>query len=220
MSHTQMAHNSPESGLNSQGPFAGMLPSIILGAVFPILIYRLASPYMPTMPALLLSGVPPMLYSVYGWVRTRNIDVVSTIALFTLSISLLMVLVVHDPRLLLIRDSYLTGAFGLLCLISLTWHRPLAFYVYRWAFVRTPEQLTTFEAGWGAARIRFIRRLITMIWGLAFVGETLVDGFLAYHLPTAQFVTVHPFLYWGTMLVAFGGATLYSRQVHQKVGAR
>ncbi len=220
MSHTQMAHNGPGSGPNSQQPFAGMLPSIIVSAVFPIVIFRLASPHMPTMSALLVAGIPPLLYSVYGWVRARSLDIVSMIALFTLAISLLMALVVHDPHLLLIRDSYLTGAFGLLCLISLTWQRPLAFYVYRWMFVRTPEQLAAFEAGWSAAYIRRIRRLVTAIWGLAFVAETLVDMFLAYHLPTGQFVGVHPILYWGTMLVTFGGAILYTRQAHAKIEAR
>jgi hypothetical protein len=58
---------------------------------------------------------------------------------------------------------------------------------------------------------RFVRRLVTLVWGLAFVGEALLDTFLLYHLPTAQWVAIHPLLFWGTMVAAFGWATLYAQ---------
>jgi hypothetical protein len=110
-----------------------------------------------------------------------------------------------------IASSYLTGTFGLLCLLSLLSARPQAYYLYRSAFIRTPEQLARLDAGWHVPYARFVQRLATLVWGLAFLGEALLDTLLVYHLPTAQWGVIHPFLLWGTMLVAFGWAILYSR---------
>jgi len=66
---------------------------------------------------------------------------------------------------------------------------------------------------------RFVRRLITLIWGLAFLGETLLDTFLVYHLPIAQWMAIHPLLFWGTIVGAFGWAILYSRHAQPKIQA-
>ena len=180
-----------------------------------MLIYWLASPHMSTLPTLALMAVPPTIYTLYSWARKRSIDLISVFALITLAVSLLVTLFVHDPHLFLIRDSYLTGVFGLLCLISLLTPRPLAYYVYRWAFAHTPDELAALNARSQTPHGRFVQRMVTAIWGLAFVGETLIDAFLAYHLPTAQFVAIHPFLFWGTILVTMGGATLYSRHAQK-----
>ncbi len=111
------------------------------------------------------------------------------------------------------------GAFGLLCLLSLLSPKPLAYYLYRWVFVRTPEQLARLNAGWQVPYARFVRRLITLVWGLVFLGEALLDTYLLYHLPITQYVVIHPLLYWGTMLAAFGWAILYGRHAGPKIDA-
>ena len=64
--------------------------------------------------------------------------------------------------------------------------------------------------------VRFVHRLVTVVWGLAFLGEALTDTYLAYHLPIASFLVIHPFLFNGTILVAFGWATLYSMHVQKR----
>ena len=98
----RMAPESQDLKLNFRKRFGGLLPPIIISAVFPVLIYLLASPHMSTLPALALTAVPPMLYSVYGWVRTHSIDPISIITLFMVVISMLITLLVHDPHLFLI----------------------------------------------------------------------------------------------------------------------
>jgi len=131
MSDSQMAPESQDFKPNVRQEFGGLLPSIIINAVFPLVIYLLASPHMPLLAALALTAVPPVLYSGYGWVRTHSIDLISIIALFLVVMGMLLALLVHDPHLLLLKDSYETGAFGLLCLLSLPFPRPVGYYVYR-----------------------------------------------------------------------------------------
>ncbi len=195
---------------------ASLLPSLLIGALAPVLVYSLASAYVATVPALLLAGVPPLAYSRYVWARTRSIDIISAAALFTLAVSLVVTLLIHDSHMLLLRDAYLTGAFGLLCLFSVLVGRPLAGYVYRWAMAPTSEQLAAMASQNSAERRKTIQRLITLIWAVVFLAETVLDVFLAYRLPTTGYLAVHPFLFWATMLACFGGAILYSRRLMQK----
>jgi hypothetical protein len=186
-------------------------PILVSGAL-PVVIYLVASPHMPRLAALALAGVPPLVYGGQEWTRRQSLDIISAVALFTIVISLLLAALVRDPHVLLIRDACLTGVFGILCLLSLLAPQPMAYWVYRWAFAPTAEQLAVLETRWKTPRGRFARRLVTTVWGIAFSAEALLDLFLAYHLPTAQFVEIHPFLFWGTLLVVFGWATQYARR--------
>jgi hypothetical protein len=61
--------------------FGGLLPSILISAVVPFLVYLLASPHLPSLAVFALMAVPPVLYSGYGWVRAHRIDSISLIAL-------------------------------------------------------------------------------------------------------------------------------------------
>lgn len=84
----------------------------------------------------------------------RSIDPISILTLSLIVVALLLALLVHDPRLFLLRDSFLAGAFGLL-----------------------------------------------------------------YRLPTAQWMVIHQFLFWGTMVAAFGWAVLHGRHAGPKIEA-
>ncbi len=219
MADSQVTPKSQDFQPTVSQAFGSLRTSIIINAVVPLVIYLLASPHMATLAVFALMAVPPVLYSGYGWVRTHGIDPVSIITLVLIVVAMLLALLVHDPRLFMLRDSALTGAFGLLCLLSLLSPKPAAYYMYRWIFVRTPEQLARLNAGWQVPYGRFVRRLITLVWGLAFVGEALLDTYLLYHLPITQYVVIHPLLYWGTMVAAFGWAILYGRHAQPKIDA-
>jgi intracellular septation protein A len=219
MSNLQTAQSEQGGGPGLRQKFGSLLPSMVISAALPLIIYLMASPHMPSISALALTAVPPLLFSAYGWARTRRIDPISLMTLFTVVVSVLIALLIHDPHLILVRDSFLTATFGVLCLISLMTSRPMGYYVYRWVFVHTPEQLASLEAGWKVPYSRFARRLVTVVWGLAFLGEALVEIFLAYHISTAQFVGIHPFLFWGTIAATMGWATVFSRHGQQKLKA-
>lgn len=216
--------SDPQSALESQSLekpnfqklFSGLLPTIIISGLFPPVILLLASPHMPMLSALALAAVPVVVYSGYGWLRTHSIDPISVMALFTLVVTMLFTLLVHDPHLFLIRESYMAAAFGLFCLISLVFPRPVAFYVSRWAFALTPKQIASWKAAWQVPYFRFSCRLVTVVWGLAFLGEVLTDTFLVYHLPIAPFLVIHQFLFYGAILATMSWATLYGMRARKR----
>jgi hypothetical protein len=66
----------------------------------------------------------------------------------------------------LIKDSFLTATFGVLCLGSLLVDRPLMFYINR-QFVAgdDPVRLEWWNGLWQYPRFRAAQRLVTAVWG-------------------------------------------------------
>src|SRR5450755_455358 len=77
--------------------------------------------------ALVVSGIPPILDSLVGVMRKGRLDVIAGIALLSIAVSLVLIFLGGSPRLLLIRESFITGALGLAYLVSLLFPRPLCF---------------------------------------------------------------------------------------------
>jgi len=209
MADPQAAPSSQDFKTSARQQLSGLRRSILINAVLPVVIYLLVSPHMSTIAALALGAIPPLLYGGYGWVRTRSIDLISIISLSMAVVGMLLALLVQDSHILMLKDSFLAATFGLLCLLSLLSSKPIVEYMYWRLSGATPEHLARLQANWQVPYIRFVRRVITAIWGVVFLAETALDGFLVYHLPAAQWVIIHPFLFWGTMILAFGGAMVY-----------
>jgi len=196
----------------------GRLPvQAMVSVVLPLVIYLLASPRTSMFTALVLTAAVPLLYSIYCWVRTRHVAFLSLVTLFMVGISLLIALLVHDPRLLLLRDACLAGLLGLICLFSLLRTRPIAYTFYRWAFIHTSEQSVSLNALWQLPYARFTWRMLTTMWGLMFLGLALIEAALVYRLPAAQFLAVHPFLLWGTIIVTASVTRLCGKRTRKQI---
>jgi hypothetical protein len=70
--------------------------------------------------ALIFATAFPIPKSAYGLMRRRELDPIAVLALLGIATSILALVLGGGPRLLLIRESFFTGAFGIVCLISLT----------------------------------------------------------------------------------------------------
>lgn len=206
-----------------QGPgrpanvFGGILPSLIINGVLPYVIFQLASPHMATVPALALSAVPAIIYTLSEFVRKRHVDLVGAISLVTIALGMLSAVLTQDPRVYLIRESFLTAGWGLLCLISLLFPRPLMFYFGRYfATGNNPERLAFWNAAWQYPYFRFTNRLITVVWGLAFLGEAVVRTVLVYNLSTSQFLAISPIVLYGITIAVIAWTLFYSRHAARR----
>lgn len=193
-----------------------LLNGFIPGPVCAIVIYVLASPHMPIVPALVLAAIPAFLYEVFWGVRHQSFDIVCTYTLLTVAVGLLVTLLGLDPRLFLLRYSLVTAAFGLLCLLSLWFSKPIGFYAGRYVYTQTPEQVAYFNAGWALPYFRFACRLISVVWGLVFVGEAFLEAFLAYHLSIAQFQLIGSLLFFVTTTALGVWSMLYPRHAWRR----
>lgn len=117
-------------------------------------------------------------------IRHRRLDIIAIFYLLGTLTSIAAIFLGGDARLLIIRESFFTGALGLVCLISLLLPRPLIFYVGRQMLAgNDAAKVANFNGMWHNSHARFVHRLITAVWGSVYVVEFILRVILAYTLP-------------------------------------
>ena len=193
--------------------------SLVINVGLPLLIIYLLTHYAHTteLTALSVAAIIPLLSTIVELVQHRRLDIIAIFYLLGTLTSILAISLGGDARLLIIRESFFTGALGLVCLISLLFPRPLMFYVGRQMFAgNDATKVANFNAAWQNPRARFVHRLITTVWGCAFVGEFILRVIIAYTLPPTV-----AFGLGSTILIIVTAATFiwmfaYIRRVQQR----
>lgn len=177
-------------------PPHGLLLELGVNLLGPWLAYRLCLPWLGTFGALIASAVPPALWALGGLVRKRRLDALSLLVLLGIALSAAASLLGGTPRLLLLRESFVTGAIGVAFLVSLAFERPLVYYLARATVARESARgVEGFEAAWRSrpGLVHAIRRM-TLVWGLGLCAEFTVRLWLVWHLPIERVLVVAPTL--------------------------
>jgi hypothetical protein len=155
---------------------ASRLRSVAMIAVFdiagPLVAYNLLrSAGFSTVGALILSGVLPAAKVIAGIVRHRRADAVGVLVLAGIAVGAVLGLVSHNPKLVLDEGSVGTGVFGLLCLGSLARDKPLMYRLAMEFIGADSAQGREFAGLWQYREFRHIFRVITAVWGVAYLVE-------------------------------------------------
>src|SRR5947209_7559067 len=111
-----------------------ILPSIVIEGLMPFITYELLTRYVPGISdvfALAIGAVFPMVRGGIELLHRRTVDVIGAIVLAGIAVSIVGIAVGGSPRMLLIRESFVTAALALIALSSFAWKRPLLFYIGR-----------------------------------------------------------------------------------------
>ncbi len=137
----------------------GILLSLVLNVAIPLILYSLSKRYISTsdVVALSIASVFPLVDSVYEIVRHRQLDVIAVLALLGAIVGIFGILLGGDSKLLLIRESFFTGALGLVCFVSFLLPKPLMFYFGRQMMAgKDTEKLARFNAQWQNPQARLV----------------------------------------------------------------
>ncbi|WP_411348714.1 VC0807 family protein [Paenibacillus sp. WLX2291] len=157
------------------------LLTLVINGVLPWLVYMWLLPHTSGLFALSIATLIPLLDNVRSIWKHRKLDVFGGLMLFGFVLSLVMVLLGGSEKLLLMRESFITAAVGLLFLGSLLMPRPLVFYmVARFARSVSPEE------NWQYSYFRRVMRNMTWIWGIGLLLEVSVKILMIHHLSTTQ----------------------------------
>lgn len=195
--------------------FRAMAPRLVVSGLLPVIGYALLRPHVGSdAVALVAIMVFPLADIVVERSRHRGNDPIGLIALVGMALGLIGAVLLHgDATLLKIRESMLTGVFGLVCLASLTMKRPVMWYLGRaFATGGEPDKVAEFNTIWdlpGAAQ-RF--RFITAVWGLGLVGECAFRVALALSVSTERFLAISPIAGW----VTIGGLLAYTARFSRR----
>lgn len=191
----------------------GILPSIIVNGVLPYIIYQLLKSHtsFSDLTILFISAVPAIIGGIVGIIRNRSLDLIAGVTIVGIAITIIAALIGGDPRLFLIRESFLTVALGIAFLISLLFPKPLWFYVIRYfAGGNDRERIAMFDNSWQYAGFRSFIRILTLVWGLTYVGEFILRVILVYNMSIAQFLAISPFIFYGITFAVIAFTFAYS----------
>ncbi len=172
-----MHHMAPP---DTKAPAAGRdrsrLQSLAMIAVFdvagPLIAYALLrSDGLSAVTSLVLSGIFPAVGVAIKFIQDRRVDAIGVLVLAGIAVGTVLGLLSGNPRLVLVEGSVPTAVFGLVCLGSLWSGRPL---MYRFAveFIGTDSPRgREFESLWRYEQFRHIFRVMTIVWGVAYLIE-------------------------------------------------
>src|SRR5208282_5621614 len=175
--------------------FVQMLPTLVFDVAIPIVVFNVLARYgIPTLWALVAGGLSPAINNLRIWVNARRLEPLGIIVMTFLAVGTAASLISGSVFFALIKVSFLTATFGFICLGSLLRERPLMFYINR-QFVAgdDPARLAWWNGLWDdLPDFRAAQRLVTAVWGIAYIVEALLRVGFAMVLSPAQVVSISP----------------------------
>jgi hypothetical protein len=196
----------------------GLVPSLLVNAVAPYLAYQLLTDRgVDSLQALQTSAIFPVVGLARGYVRSRRLDIIGLISLVLIVLGVVASLISGDARFILIKESLLTGMFGLVWLATLLMPRPLMFYVGRqFTSGGDPARAADFEARWQYPAFRAVCRIMTVVWGVALLLEAGLRVALSFVLPIPIFLLVSPVLALAVTVGLIAWTMAYARRSRQR----
>lgn len=180
--------------------------SVLFNFLFPWAVYRLTVPSLGETHAIMATAVAPAVWSLAQFARSRKIDVMSALVLSWIALSLVVLALGGSPKVLLFRESLITGLGGLVLIGSALIGRPLMLVLVRYAFTNQ-SGLDTVLPSAVVARARaqlesytdkpWFGRVIaatTVVFGLILIAETAALCVLVFSLPTEKVLLARPII--------------------------
>jgi hypothetical protein len=159
------------------------LPSIVLNAVVPLVVYTLVRPYFADdVTALIIAGAIPLAVTLVGFVMRRKLDLVGAISVagFVVAVAA-QLLTGGDGLIVKVQGVIITGPIGVLFLLSALVGRPLVGVIFQFLARRNPAMRVPTK---GRAMA------LTLVFGGMFTLHAVVAVALALVLPTPVFLAV------------------------------
>ena len=198
--------------------FKQMLPTLVFDVAMPIIAFNVLTRYgVSTLWALVAGGLFPASNNLRVWAKSRRLEPLGIIVMTFLVIGTAASLISGSVFFALIKESLLTATFGFICLGSLLAERPLMFYINR-QFVAgdDPVRLEWWNGLWQYPHFRAALRLVTAVWGIAYLAEALLRIGFALVLSPAKVVTISPIMAFGVMIVLIAWTRRYMLALRER----
>ncbi|KAF9379596.1 hypothetical protein CPB97_008874 [Podila verticillata] len=199
--------------------------SMFVDVVLPVILYYTLKSHMSALAALLISSAPPAINCVVKFFVYRRVDPIGLLIIFGFVLSAILSVIDGNPRLLLLRDSFVTCASGLIFLASLIpikigkfQVKPLTYGVSAQMMTAAPstqyfvegnlveQSLPEFCWQW-SRRYRRGMRAMTAVWGIALLLEFTLR--LIFYFSS---MTLDQLVMWGNIVLVctLGTAGLFT----------
>jgi hypothetical protein len=211
------ATNDPQQ--SARAAFRRQLLSTAADTAIPLGIYWVARHGFgcTEMQALLLTAVQPLVAGTISLRREQRVSPASVLVFFGVVITLAAMALGGSAQVFLLRESLLTVVLGIACLASLPTRRPLMFFFVRhFSAGAGAAERTAWNAKLTAPGFLHAMRVITAVWGVAFVAEFSLRAWLVFHCTPATVLAVSPLLFNGMLLGGIGWSIAYGKRRHAR----
>ncbi len=166
------------------------LMELTVNLAAPLLIYRLAHPFLGDVGAMMASSAAPMGWSIIQFVRRRIVDALSLIVLAGIGLSLIGFLGGGGVRFLQLREHLVAAVIGLVFLGSAAIGKPLIYQLSRARLKRmgAASELDRLESVRDSPVFRRAMMTMTLAWGAGLVAESAVACGLIFVMSIPQFM--------------------------------
>ena len=194
---------------------------LVVNVGLPFACYSLVQPRFGDVRGLLASSVPPILWSLAEFVRKRRVDAVSILVLAGIALSLVAFIGGGSVKFLQLRENLVTGAIGLVFLVSAAIGRPL---IYQLALATAARQSAAAKSELEQHKdnpyFRGSMTLMTLVWGFGLLGATAIACVLVFTLSIRTYLIVSSFVGYGIMGVLALWTVWFSRRERRRGSAR
>ncbi|CAN7764056.1 hypothetical protein LJR153_007181 [Paenibacillus sp. LjRoot153] len=180
--------------------------TLLINGIVPWVLYVWLSNYMSSIAALTIATLVPLIDNVIHLARYRKLDAFGSLMLFTFLLTLVLVLLGGNEKILLVRESLITASVGVVFLCSLLFRRPIMYYLAL-RFIGNNE----FAVNWNYAYFRFVMRLMTFVWGIMLTVEASIRVVMVYQFSTEVYLALSNFVLYGFIGAAVMWTVAYRR---------
>ncbi|MCP1122919.1 hypothetical protein NKR74_06150 [Bacillus sp. 3103sda1] len=196
----------------------GIILSLLINAALPILVYELLLGHVSNITALIIATMIPLVETIIYFLKYRKWDAFAVFMLVGFILGILAALIGGDEKLILVRESFVTGVMGLIFLGSLITRRPLIYYfALRFTVGKTQKEQAAFADKWNNAYFRKVLRIMTAGWGIVLLGEALLKVVLVYSLSVSTFLAISSLVTYGFIGLVIIWTVMYRRKSRQKI---
>jgi hypothetical protein len=204
MDTSSEARRTAERPVAKDSRLRSLATLLIFDIAGPLVAYSLLRKSgMSAVTALVISGVFPAFGVTISVIRHRRVDAVGVLVLAGIIVGTVTGLLSHSAKLVLVEGSVPTAVFGLASLGSLRARYPLMFSLAR-EFIGPDtargQEMTTL---WQLDGYRRVFRIITIVWGVAFLIEAALRVVIIYNTSTGTALAISkvmPFVFVAIML--------------------
>ncbi|KAI9246898.1 hypothetical protein BDA99DRAFT_543083 [Phascolomyces articulosus] len=99
--------------------FRSVIILVFVGVALPLAIYYSFRTFTTDVIALIVSGIPPSLRTIFIFIKDRRIDILSCIIVLSFVVSGALAAIQGDARIVLLQDSFVTAVIGLMFFLTL-----------------------------------------------------------------------------------------------------
>jgi len=200
----------------------GLVRTLVVNMALPWIAVQLLTHAggFSTVTAITIAALFPAASVVVGGLRRRRLDFIGALVLLTLIGGVTLSLATQDVRFALMRAVPGAMLFAVACLASLLARRPLMFFFARqFTAGDDPEKIAAWNARVEIPGFRQAMRVLTAVWGLAFLGKAALWTAAALLLsPTAALLS-GPAIGFGAFAVLMAWTIAFARRGAARLAA-